>query len=295
MATRRWCARRAKGRGGTGLKILAVTILTSLDRADLDANLIVPGDMAEIVERAPPAPGRRGPMASSPRPHEAAMIRALPEAAGSLIVTPGVRPAGSASGDQKRIATPARRHCRWRRSYRRRPPGLAGRRPRRGRPRDPVRTALSATRAQSVLDCPRAIRGPCHAARRRSAPRPAFPRRPAGDRLSRAHPAHRALHLRAERRGAHAALDLGILLYRHGRRLRRLPGGDRGLPAQLPRLPGQARAGFPLGDRGTSIIAGLSALGVALSARGGRSGLCTLHHGRDDRPLRRHTCPIRHC
>ena len=34
------------------------------------------------------------------------MIRALPEAAGKLIVTPGVRPAGAATGDQKRIATP---------------------------------------------------------------------------------------------------------------------------------------------------------------------------------------------
>ena len=35
------------------------------------------------------------------------MIRALPEAAGKLIVTPGVRPAGAARGDQKRVATPA--------------------------------------------------------------------------------------------------------------------------------------------------------------------------------------------
>ena len=34
------------------------------------------------------------------------MIRALPEAAGKLIVTPGVRPEGAATGDQKRIATP---------------------------------------------------------------------------------------------------------------------------------------------------------------------------------------------
>lgn len=34
------------------------------------------------------------------------MIRALPQAAGRLIVTPGVRPAGAAAGDQKRIATP---------------------------------------------------------------------------------------------------------------------------------------------------------------------------------------------
>jgi orotidine-5'-phosphate decarboxylase len=40
-------------------------------------------------------------------PQEAAAIRALPQAAGRLIVTPGVRPEGAASGDQKRIATPA--------------------------------------------------------------------------------------------------------------------------------------------------------------------------------------------
>jgi orotidine-5'-phosphate decarboxylase len=39
-------------------------------------------------------------------PAEAAMIRALPEATGRLIVTPGVRPAGTAQDDQKRIATP---------------------------------------------------------------------------------------------------------------------------------------------------------------------------------------------
>ncbi|MGB1208260.1 MAG: orotidine 5'-phosphate decarboxylase / HUMPS family protein, partial [Paracoccaceae bacterium] len=39
-------------------------------------------------------------------PNEAALIRALPEATGRLIVTPGVRPAGADAGDQKRIATP---------------------------------------------------------------------------------------------------------------------------------------------------------------------------------------------
>ena len=42
-----------EGAGGSGLKILAVTVLTSLDRADLDANMIVPGDIAQItLERA---------------------------------------------------------------------------------------------------------------------------------------------------------------------------------------------------------------------------------------------------
>ena len=40
-------------------------------------------------------------------PNEAALIRALPQAEGKLIVTPGVRPAGADLGDQKRVATPA--------------------------------------------------------------------------------------------------------------------------------------------------------------------------------------------
>ncbi len=96
----------AEGKSGTDLKILAVTVLTSLDRADLDANMILPGDIHEItVERARRAleAGADGVIAS---PQEAALIRALPEASGKLIVTPGVRPAGAATGDQKRIATP---------------------------------------------------------------------------------------------------------------------------------------------------------------------------------------------
>ncbi len=97
----------AEGKAGTGLKILAVTVLTSLDRADLDANLIKAGDLREItLERAARAleAGADGVIAS---PQEAAAIRALPQAAGKLIVTPGVRPAGAALGDQKRVATPA--------------------------------------------------------------------------------------------------------------------------------------------------------------------------------------------
>ena len=97
----------AEGKRGTGLKILAVTVLTSLDRNDLDANCIKPGDIHDItLERAARAleAGADGVIAS---PQEAAMVRALPQAAGRLIVTPGVRPAGAALGDQKRVATPA--------------------------------------------------------------------------------------------------------------------------------------------------------------------------------------------
>jgi orotidine-5'-phosphate decarboxylase len=95
------------GAAGSDLKILAVTVLTSSDRADLDAAQIRPGAVPEIVlARATAAfdAGAHGVIAS---PQEAAAIRALPNAAGRLIVTPGVRPAGSATDDQKRIATPA--------------------------------------------------------------------------------------------------------------------------------------------------------------------------------------------
>lgn len=95
-----------QGAAGTDMKILAVTILTSLDRADLDAALIQPGDLGDLVlTRAGRAldAGADGVIAS---PQEAAAIRALPEANGKLIVTPGVRPQGAALGDQKRVATP---------------------------------------------------------------------------------------------------------------------------------------------------------------------------------------------
>lgn len=96
-----------QGAAGSDLKILAVTILTSLDRADLDDALIRDGAIPDLVtERAGRAldAGADGIIAS---PNEAALVRALPEAAGRLIVTPGVRPAGADKGDQKRVATPA--------------------------------------------------------------------------------------------------------------------------------------------------------------------------------------------
>ncbi|MGY9037093.1 orotidine-5'-phosphate decarboxylase [Sulfitobacter litoralis] len=95
-----------QGAAGSRTKILAVTILTSLDRNDLDAAMIQAGDIPDLVQtragRALDA-GADGVIAS---PQEAALIRALPEAKGKLIVTPGVRPTGAALGDQKRVATP---------------------------------------------------------------------------------------------------------------------------------------------------------------------------------------------
>jgi len=96
-----------EGAAGKDMKILAVTILTSLNRGDLDQCCIKTGDVQDLVlERATKAfdAGADGVIAS---PQEAALIRALPNATGKLIVTPGVRPAGAALGDQKRVATPA--------------------------------------------------------------------------------------------------------------------------------------------------------------------------------------------
>lgn len=96
-----------EGTGASGLRILAVTVLTSYDRGDLDAAQIRSGRIADIVlDRAARAlaAGADGVIAS---PLEAAAIRALPEARGRLIVTPGIRPASGAPDDQKRVATPA--------------------------------------------------------------------------------------------------------------------------------------------------------------------------------------------
>lgn len=95
-----------EGRGGSDMKILAVTVLTSSDRDDLDKGLIKAGNIKDIVvERAANAfiAGADGVIASA---EEAALIRALPEANGKLIVTPGIRPEGTAMGDQKRVVTP---------------------------------------------------------------------------------------------------------------------------------------------------------------------------------------------
>ena len=92
-----------KAAGAT--KILAVTVLTSMDDADLAA-VGAQGPVEDLVRRRADlaaAAGCHGVVAS---PREAAAIRArVPE--GFLIVTPGVRPAGAAVGDQKRVTTPA--------------------------------------------------------------------------------------------------------------------------------------------------------------------------------------------
>jgi orotidine-5'-phosphate decarboxylase len=91
---------------GSDLKILAVTVLTSYDDADLAAAGYRLG-VSELVEaraRQAQALGIDGLVCS---PEEAASLRGIVGDRMKL-VTPGIRPAGSAAGDQKRIMTPGR-------------------------------------------------------------------------------------------------------------------------------------------------------------------------------------------
>jgi len=96
----------AGARGDTGLKILAVTVLTSYDDNDLHAAGYRLGvsDLVEARAQQAQVLGVDGLVCS---PEEAAALRKI-VGHQMLLVTPGIRPAGSASGDQKRIMTPAR-------------------------------------------------------------------------------------------------------------------------------------------------------------------------------------------
>jgi orotidine-5'-phosphate decarboxylase len=95
----------AEARGASSLRILAVTVLTSYDDADLAA-AGYDFTVAELVaERAGQARdiGVDGLVCSAA---EAASLRAT-VGHGMVLVTPGIRPAGADIGDQKRIMTPA--------------------------------------------------------------------------------------------------------------------------------------------------------------------------------------------
>ncbi len=95
-----------EARAGTDLKILAVTVLTSYDDDDLQAAGYRFGVSDLVQSRAQQAEllGVDGLVCSA---EEAAALRKVVGRRMSL-VTPGIRPAGSSSGDQKRIMTPAR-------------------------------------------------------------------------------------------------------------------------------------------------------------------------------------------
>src|SRR6201995_1478621 len=95
-----------EGRADSDLKLLAVTVLTSYDDSDLHAagyRLNV-SDLVEARAQQAQVLGVDGIVCS---PEEAAALRKL-VGHQMRLVTPGIRPAGSATGDQKRIMTPAR-------------------------------------------------------------------------------------------------------------------------------------------------------------------------------------------
>jgi orotidine-5'-phosphate decarboxylase len=92
-------------RENTGLKLLAVTVLTSLDAADLAATGVsdTPAEHVLRLGKLARASGIHGLVCSTSE------VRALRSALGAeaILVTPGIRPAGAAAGDQKRVGTPA--------------------------------------------------------------------------------------------------------------------------------------------------------------------------------------------
>src|SRR5579871_4032308 len=95
-----------EGRAGSDLKLLAVTVLTSYDDGDLHAagyRLNV-SDLVEARAQQAQVLGLDGIVCS---PEEASGLRKL-VGHQMVLVTPGIRPAGSEIGDQKRIMTPAR-------------------------------------------------------------------------------------------------------------------------------------------------------------------------------------------
>jgi orotidine-5'-phosphate decarboxylase len=95
-----------RGRGDSDLKLLAVTVLTSLDKDDLEqqGSTMTPAELVLHRARLRQEAGFDGVIASG---QEAARIRE--ETGGDfLIITPGIRPAGAEAGDQARVMTPAR-------------------------------------------------------------------------------------------------------------------------------------------------------------------------------------------
>jgi orotidine-5'-phosphate decarboxylase len=94
-------ARAVEGAGET--RILAVTVLTSASESDLAADGVA-GPVAAAVARRARVAAAAGVFGLVCSPQEVAEVKG---ATALITVVPGVRPAGAALGDQKRVATPA--------------------------------------------------------------------------------------------------------------------------------------------------------------------------------------------
>jgi orotidine-5'-phosphate decarboxylase len=95
----------AEGRAASDLKLLAVTVLTSFSRADLD-DLGHNCEVSDLVTRRARQAMEAGMDGIVASPLEAAALRRI-VGPSAILVTPGVRSAGASKGDQKRVATPA--------------------------------------------------------------------------------------------------------------------------------------------------------------------------------------------
>lgn len=95
----------AEGRGPAGLKLLAVSVLTSFGPEDLES-LGYSCPVSDLVATRSCQAVESGVDGIVCSPLEVASVRRI-AGSGKILVTPGVRSAGNARGDQKRVATPA--------------------------------------------------------------------------------------------------------------------------------------------------------------------------------------------
>lgn len=100
-------AAAVKGAAGSSMMVFGVTVLTSLDDADL-ADIGYRMGVSELVRRRARQAAEAGCHGIIASPEDKpTSLRAAAGAPGLLVATPGIRPAGADAGDQKRIATPA--------------------------------------------------------------------------------------------------------------------------------------------------------------------------------------------
>jgi orotidine-5'-phosphate decarboxylase len=98
-------AAAVRGAAGSSLKLLAVTVMTSYDDSDLEAAGYA-FNVRDLIARRARQAQQAGIDGLVMSPEEAESMRAAlgPD---MILVTPGVRPAGAAAGDQKRVMTPS--------------------------------------------------------------------------------------------------------------------------------------------------------------------------------------------